>query len=338
MSRIALFLLLVLCNFSYADVERRAVIDVGSGGTKFTIAEIDTQTKQIINIILDTSYPVPYQASLNKSEDGTFDKATREMGLKVFKEIKNIADQQQVKKIVAVATSAFRKANNAKEFVAEISRETAITVRIIPQREEGEIAYYSAIALGTFDPNNVVVWDIGTGSLQMTVKNAADGLSVYMGERMGSVEFKNYVIAELEELDLDVVATPNPIDEKVLKLADSYVRAFGRKAYPIIKEKIGHDATILGIGRLFYNSIRPLASENGVITRKALRAYISSSLNKTDEELNNPYAQVDVTNCILTLAIMKALHIHEIIPVDTTSTKGILVYPSYWEAEEHISS
>lgn len=71
--------------------------------------------------------------------------------------------------------------------------------------------------------------------------------------------------------------------------------------------------SVLGIGRLFYHSIRPTASEDNIITRKALRNFINESLNKTEEELNNPFAHVDVSNCILTLVIMKALHIHAIV-------------------------
>jgi len=120
------------------------------------------------------------------------------------------------------------------------------------------------------------------------------------------------------------------MSEEDLKTADSYARAFARKAYPIIKEKIQAQGTVIGIGRLFYHSIRPLASEDDVITRGGLRKFIDSSLNKTDEELNNPFAHVDVSNCILTLAIMKALHIQEIRPIETTTTKGLLVSPAYW--------
>ena len=84
-------------------------------------------------------------------------------------------------KIAAIATSAFRKANNAKSFIAAIQKQTKISVQIIPQREEGEIAFFSALASGEFYPKEVVVWDIGTGSLQMTTMNANEELSVYMG-------------------------------------------------------------------------------------------------------------------------------------------------------------
>ncbi|HEV8051286.1 MAG TPA: hypothetical protein VGP47_02245 [Parachlamydiaceae bacterium] len=313
-----------------ADVERRAAIDIGSGGTKVAIADIDTETNQILQVVLDTSFPVAYQASLDKSVDGTFDEETKKRGIQTFKDIKDLTNQHGVQKIAAIATSAFRKANNAKSFIASIKKQTKICVQIIPQREEGEIAFFSALAFGEFNREEVVVWDIGTGSLQMTTMNANEELSVYMGEQMGSVAFKNYIISAIQENDMDDTDSPNPVSEDDLKTADGYARAFARKAYPIIKQKIQSQGKIIGIGRLFYHSIRPLASEGDVITRSGLRKFIESSLNKTDEELNNPFAQVDVSNCILTLAIMKGLQIHEIVPVETTTTRGLLVSPSYW--------
>lgn len=332
MKHVCLVFLFVVSFFTQvnAEVERRAAIDIGSGGTKVAIADIDTETNQILEIVLDTSFPVPYQASLDKSVDGTFDEETKKLGLRTFKEIKELTDQYGVQKIAAIATSAFRKANNAKSFIAAIHKQTKINVQIIPQREEGEIAFFSAMASGKFDPKEVVVWDIGTGSLQMTTMNANEELSVYMGEQMGSVAFKNYIISAIQENDMDDTESPNPVSEDDLKSADGYARAFARKAYPIIKQKIQSQGPIIGIGRLFYHSIRPLASEDGVITRSGLRKFIEGSLNKTDEELDNPYAHVDVSNCILTLAIMKGLQIHEILPVETTTTRGLLVSPGYW--------
>jgi exopolyphosphatase / guanosine-5'-triphosphate,3'-diphosphate pyrophosphatase len=324
-----LFLVISLFNESNAAIERRAAIDIGSGSTKVAIADVDAETNQIKEVIFDDSFPVAYQASLDKSHDGTFDEETKALGLKTFKEIKQIADKHEVQKIVAVATSAFRKSNNTKEFVQEIEEQTQIQVQVIPQREEGEIAFFSALATG-INPEEAIVWDIGTGSLQITTLNANGGMIVYMGEQMGSVAFKSYIISVIQEGDVEHKNSPNPISEEDLKIADSYVRAFGRKAYPIIKQKIQSSGSVVGIGRLFYNSIRPLASEGNVITRSGLRKYIGESLNKTDEELNNPFAHVDVSNCILALAVMKALHIQEVKPIETTTTRGMLVYPEYW--------
>jgi exopolyphosphatase / guanosine-5'-triphosphate,3'-diphosphate pyrophosphatase len=334
--KMKLFINLLLITFALtatqlpAEVERRAAIDIGSGGTKLAIADVETESGTILGILHENSFPVPYQASLDKSVDGTFDAGTKALGLKVMKEIQELSAQYEVKKIAAIATSAFRKSNNSQAFVKEVKQQTAIDIRIIPQREEGEIAFFSALSAQNQNPQEVIVWDIGTGSLQMTTMNDTQDLIVYMGEQMGSVAFKSYIIDTIQEKDLEDANSPNPITEEDLKMADSYARAFGRKAYPLIKEKIQEGKPVLGIGRLFYNSIRPLAAEGDVITRKGLRTFIEESLNKADEELNNPFAHVDVSNCILTLAIMKALHIQEVTALETTSTKGLLISPSYW--------
>jgi exopolyphosphatase/guanosine-5'-triphosphate,3'-diphosphate pyrophosphatase len=243
-----IFCFLIASNSIFAAIERRAAIDVGSGGTKVTIADVDTDSKKIVDIIVDTSYPVAYQASLDKSQDGTFDESTREIGLKTFKTIKELADSYNVKQISAIATSAFRKSNNGRDFIDEIQKETSIKVRVIPQIEEGEIAFSSALANGAFSRENVVVLDVGTGSAQMTTTNDSGGLTVYMGEQMGSVAFKFYIIDTIQEKE--EANTPNPLTEEDVKKADSYARAFARKAYPVIKEKIKSGST-LGIGRLF---------------------------------------------------------------------------------------
>ena len=119
--------------------------------------------------------------------------------------------------------------------------------------------------------------------------------------------------------------------EEDIKDADRYARSLGRKAYPIIKDKIRQpEIELIGIGRLFSNSIGPIGDDE-VIVRKDLRTFINESIGLSDEELSNPYANVDVSNAILVLAFMKALHIHEIHIVDTKSTRGMLIYTTYWE-------
>lgn len=326
-------LLLLLCVvFNLVDGnEKRMAIDIGSGSTKVLIAEIEPDNNEIVNVLLSTTFPVPYQAALDKSSDGTFDAEVQATGLKAFSEMQKLAQQYEVQRVVAVATSAFRKANNSHAFVDKVFAETSFKIQVITQRQEGEIAFFSATASGEYSPENVVVWDIGTGSVQMTTVNDHGDLIVYMGEAMGSVAFQSYIMDVIQDKDLEEVFSPNPMSDNDLKLADSYARAFGRKAYPLIKEKIKSNSTILGIGRLFTSSVAPLAAnENGLIDRKGLRTYIYAALDKSDDDLDNPFAHVDVSNCILTLAIMKALHIHEIRPIDTTSTMGIIASPDFW--------
>lgn len=153
---------------------------------------------------------------------------------------------------------------------------------------------------------------------------------VFKGQ-LGSIPFKNYIIEVIQGKDSNKVNSPNPMTLEDYKQADRYARALARKAFPTIKDKIQADNMVIGLGRLFYASIAPVAGHDGKITRKGLRDFINASLNKTDQELNNPFANVDVSNCILALAFMKALHIQEISVVDKTTSKGLLVHNNYWE-------
>jgi len=311
-------------------IERRAAIDVGSGSTKVTIADVDPVSQQIISIIFEESFPVPYQASLEASYDGSFDENITDLGMITFKEIKVITENYQVQKIAAVATAAFRDATNGDRFAQEVKNETTIPLRVIPQREEGTMAFFSGIAASDKDPEQLIVWDIGTGSFQMTTLNESNDLSVYMGG-IGSIPFKNYIIDLIQGKDSNEITTPNPMTEEDVKEADRFARSLGRNAYPIIKEKIKlSEVELIGIGRLFSNSIGP-HGENEVIVRKDLRTFIDGAIGLTDLELNTPYANVDVSNAILVLAFMKALHIHEIHIIDTKSTRGMLIYTPYWE-------
>jgi len=333
--RLIIFLSIILLS-TYSlqasnHIERRAAIDVGSGGTKVAIADVEVETGKIIQIIFQDSFSVPYQAALESSYDGSFDKEIRELGMRTFVQIKDLTNHYQVEKVSAVATAAFRNAANGEEFASEVATQTGIPLRVIPQREEGEIAFNSAVAVEDIPQNDVLVWDIGTGSFQMSVLNDADTLTVFMGE-LGSIPFRNYIIDVIQSKDSDEISSPNPMTEEDLKMADSFARSIARKAYPLIKAKIKEEETeIIGIGRLFSSSIAPMAEDSAYITRKDLRNYINATLEKSDEEIGDPYAHVDVSNAILVLAYMKALHIHQIHVIDTTSTNGMLINPKYYQ-------
>ena len=330
------------------EIERRAAVDTGSGSTKVTIADVDVTNGKIHTILFEESFPVPYQAALESSYDGRFDQNIRELGLGTFHKIHELLESYEVEKVAAVATAAFREANNGIEFADEVMRKTGIPLTVIPQREEGTLAYFSGIASTDRSPEELIVWDIGTGSFQMTTLNNSlfveeqpeleDTLTVFMGG-IGSIPFRNYIIEVIQDKDVELNPTPNPMTEEEVKEADRYARSIARKAYPLIKDKIKQpEVSLIGIGRLFSSSISmrlgPLKKKSmgieNTIVRKDLRGFIESTVGKSEEELDDPFAHVDISNAILVLAFMKALHIHEIQIVDTKSTRGMLIYSPYW--------
>ena len=301
------------------SLERRAAIDVGSGGTKVLIADVDCNTHQIVQVLFEQSFSVPYQTYLESSKDCRFNAEIQEKGLSTFVQIQELLNDYRVSKVTAVATEAFRKAENGTEFAKTVAETTGIPLTVISQKEEGEIGFHSASAASGKNPEELLVFDIGTGSFQI----AAEGL-VYM-QSMGSIPFKNYIIRDVQGKDSSLVPSPNPMTARDWKRAEAKARELGRQAFPALKEQIRElDGSIVGIGRLFSCSIKPLGATPGIVTRKDLHTFISSHLNKTDEELQDPYASVVLSNCILVHGVMKALQIREIQIVETTSTRGLL--------------
>lgn len=329
--KLILICFLLITSSVYSDVERRMAIDIGSGSTKFAIADVDLETNQVVNVILEDSIPVPYQKHL-QAFDGSFDEEVQKIGLEAFQKIKKLQLEHQVQKVKAVATEAFRNAINAEEYSKEVLNQTGFEIEIIPQKQEGILAFYSAAANSATDINDMVVWDIGTGSLQIMTLNEKGNVVVFM-QPLGAVPIRDYIIEVIKQGNVEETQTPNPLDEDDMKAADVYIRSIARKAYPIIKDKIADaDRQVYGIGRLFYNGVGPLMADPGTIERDSLREFIRQSLNKADEEFSDPnFANVDLSNSILVLGFMKALQIHEVKLLDTTTAKGILSYSDYWQ-------
>lgn len=161
MKKIYLGLLCIISTFAHinGEIERRSAFDIGSGvskvatADKVAMADADTETNQLVEMALDTSFPLSYQAPLDKMADGNFDLKTKSKGLKTFQEIKELVKPSWVQKSAAVAPFAFHKtkASSSKAFIFEVLKATAFCAQAISQRAEGEIAYFSALATSEFD-------------------------------------------------------------------------------------------------------------------------------------------------------------------------------------------
>ncbi len=309
--------------------EIRAAIDIGSGATNLKVAEVDPQTNILLVQLYEKSIPVPYQKHLEQSTNETFDKQVMDQGIHAIKELKQAADQYHVKKVIAVATAAFRKAKNGEEFAREISKETGVQVRVINQDEEGILAFRAALALTRFNPNETLTWDIGGGSMQLTT--LSNGAYVVEKGKTASIPFKNDVIEKIEHRDLKMIQTPNPMTLMQMKEAAEYAAKLSQETHPSIKEKINHPKThILAVGSLFNYGIKPLVGSNEV-KAKELDKKVMQLAGKTDAELTGgSLAEVAVTNPLLVLGFMQGLHMDHVEVISVNNADGALAYPAYW--------
>ncbi|MBA2367469.1 MAG: hypothetical protein H0V82_00410 [Candidatus Protochlamydia sp.] len=312
--------------------ELRAALDIGSGATNLKIAKVDPKTNKIISQIFDKSIPVPYQKHLEQSSNNTFDQEVMDQGLQAIKELKQVAEDHHVKKVIGVATAAFRQAANAPQFAEKIERETGVQVRIINQDEEGILAFRGALALTPAEPENTVVWDIGGGSMQLTTLTEAGTYLVEKG-KTASIPFKNGIIEQIQHKNLNTVQSPNPMSDQEVQAALQYAGRLALQTDPYVIEKIQSPGTqVLAAGSLFNYGILPLVSDKKVASAAELEQAVKKMVSKTDAELpGGSLVEVAVSNPVLVLGYMQALQIPQVEVVKVNNADGALTYPPYWE-------
>lgn len=316
---------------SEARTEIRGAIDVGSGTTNLKVAKVDPQTNKIISIIFQQTIPVSYQKQLEQSPNNEFNQEVMNEGIKSIKVLKEAADKLQAKKVVAIATAAFRQAANGQAFANQIEKETGVKVRIIDQDEEGILGFRGAIALTPVKPQDAVVWDIGGGSMQLTALSDTGTYLIEHG-KLASIPFKNAIIQDIEKKDITVVNTPNPMNEAEMEAAIEFAKQKALETDPFFIAKLASPQTkVLAVGNLFNLGIRPLVNES-TINQTQLSEKVRTMIGKSDAEIpGDVIPEVAVSNPLLVLGYMNGLKIKEVQFVKINNADGALTYPVYWD-------
>lgn len=313
------------------NTEIRGAIDIGSGTTNLKVAKVDPQTNKIISIIFQQTIPVSYQKQLEQSATNEFNPEIMQEGIKSIKALKEAADTYHAKKVVAIATAAFRSAANSQTFAQEIEKATGVQVRIIDQDEEGILAFRGAIALTPVQPQDAVVWDIGGGSMQLTTLSDVGTYLIEHG-KLASIPFKNAIIQDIEKKNLQVVATPNPMNQMEMDAAIDFAKQKALDTDSFIKEKLAASkTTVLAVGNLFNLGIRPLVNAD-TMNRTQLANSVRELVGKSDAQIpGDVIPEVAVSNPLLVLGYMEGLNINEVHFVKVNNADGALTYPVYWD-------
>lgn len=318
--------------YSSSDIELRAAMDIGSGATNMKIAKVNPHTDKIISIIFEQSIPVAYQKQLEQTGDDLFNRETMDQGIKAIKVLKASADSYKVKKIVAVATAAFRQAKNNQSFVKEIKQQTGVDVKVISQDEEGFLAFRAALAKVPTPADQAVVWDIGGGSLQMTFQKK-DGQYVVAKGATASAPFKNSIIEKVQGKDPTKVHSPNPMNKEQMQQAIQMAGMIAIQSIdPDVQSKIKEKGTeVLAVGNLFNYGIRSLVDGNPVATQYQLEKATEKMEGKSDSEISkDAFADVAVSNSLMVIGFMKALDIEKVTILDVNNADGALTYAPFW--------
>ncbi|GAB4236718.1 MAG: hypothetical protein Tsb0034_11480 [Ekhidna sp.] len=141
-----------------------AVIDMGTNTFHLLIAEVGTETHEIL---MRERRPVKIgEKGINKGEITTqaWDRA-----IQTLIEFHGIIQEQDIEKVFATATSAVRNANNGQALVEEIFRLTNIKVEVISGIREAELIHLGASKALDFGQQKNLIMDIGGGSIEFII-------------------------------------------------------------------------------------------------------------------------------------------------------------------------
>lgn len=338
-------------DLDLSNYSARVAYDIGSGATKVMGGLYNTQTGKIDHIFSNYQFPMTYSLDMAQSGQNQFSDLIMEMGIDALKEhqakVHNDFAELGIDSLTleeyGTATAAFRIAENAQEFVAQIDQELHIPVDIISQKDEGILGYQGAM-LGAkdlavdnpVDLSDPIVWDIGGGSLQIVHQSETGEFDVMEGV-VASGTFQALVNEHIKGAS-EHSASPNPLNfdefSQAQQLAHDYL-TFDPEVSAKILPKIEAGGSVYAIGSVHNFSIQNIVNKlNGEekhgYTKSDVLAAAHTLIGLSDHQIADvsggpvKFADSQLTNLILIHAVMEKYGIKEVTTLKVNNTQGLI--------------
>lgn len=306
----------------------RAGLDIGSGTTKIAVARVNVCQQRIEKVLYQDQRAVAWNDALAHSADNQLSPAVTHEGAAALQQLVAHAQRFHPQRISGVATAVFRNASNGQAVIEQLQRQSGAQISIISQQQEAMLGFLSAKA-ALNDPavrdEQLLVWDIGGGSMQMTAWRQQAGkpvADIYQG-RLASVTLKNFILTVLK--NSPEAKSPNPIGswrQSVLRFVQFYAT---NEVSPQIKQDVA-GRRVIGIGGVHGFSIRnQLPGKPNHYTLATLSQLSQQQVWKGDSELQGDYRATDVSNLLLVEGFMQALKMDEVEIVEASLIQGVLL-------------
>ena len=131
------------------SIIRRGAFDIGSGSTKLQCCDCEHELSKTNCSISRNLYgiekPVQFGADLLRSTDGMLSNDIQELGIQVFRQLKEEGDRLGCTEYSAIATEVFRRAGNGHDYLDKI-RSLGVAVSLLTQTMEAEMGFESVQA------------------------------------------------------------------------------------------------------------------------------------------------------------------------------------------------
>lgn len=139
-----------------------AALDLGTNSCRMLIAQPKGSQFHVVD-----SFSKSVQLGQGLESSGKLSRAAMNRTVNAIRICKQKLDRHGVKNMRLVATEACRRARNGQNFVAQVRRETGLTLEIIQPEEEARLAVISCAPLVSTKTDQLLVVDIGGGSTEL---------------------------------------------------------------------------------------------------------------------------------------------------------------------------
>jgi exopolyphosphatase/guanosine-5'-triphosphate,3'-diphosphate pyrophosphatase len=161
---------------------RVAVVDLGTNTTRVLIADVDDGTVKELERRTKVTRLGEGVDSTGRLADAAIERVAQ-----TLTDYKELIDQLEPERTIALATSATRDAANGDEFRQMLHDRFGLDAHIIPGDEEARLTFAGATAARPAGEGPFVVIDIGGGSTEYVIGEAGGDPSFRVSTQAGSV-------------------------------------------------------------------------------------------------------------------------------------------------------
>lgn len=185
------------------SIKKYAAIDIGSNAVRLLIANIIEEKGKETRFKKSSLVRVPIRLGTDVFLEQHISESNKNRMLDTMHAFKLLMKTHKVEKYKACATSAMREAENAKEIVELIYKETNIRIDIIGGEEEAAIIAATDLHSYIDKSKTYLYVDVGGGSTEFTVIN--NGKSVTSKSfKIGTVRLLNDIVKKETWQELEV--------------------------------------------------------------------------------------------------------------------------------------
>ncbi len=222
-------------------MDRIGIIDMGSNSVRLII--IDVKENRAHHQIENLKETVRLRSGTDSS--GLLTETGMDYAAETIALFVKLCQVRRVKKIIAVATAAVRRAANSGQFITRLERESGIKIDVLSGEEEAFLGYVGLVNSVT-DTDGLMA-DLGGGALKLA--SFADRL------RQNSVTLDFGAVSLMEKFSLQDLPSAENLKQLEMFLDENFA------AIPWLKEQanlIGVGGTFRSLARIYRNHVNYL--------------------------------------------------------------------------------